>query len=171
MPLDYQRLRNWREPPQRHAWSANDSILYALGLGLGADSGDPAQLRFVYEQRLQALPTMATVLAPRFGWLYRTQAGIDAALCVHGEQSLRLHRPLPAEGEFIASCILLRHRIAWDAGALRSLRARFVSPLFPGETLLLECWDEADGLRFRCRSKERGVVVLDLGLANDAAAA
>lgn len=287
MPLDYQRLKGWREPPLRHAWGANDSMLYALGLGLGADPNDTAQLRFVYEEGLQALPTLATVLAPRFGWLYRTGAGIDPVQCVHGQQSLRMHRPLLAAGEVvgdlevthivdkgpgkgaivyferrlrdaadgtllatlgasmfcrghggfagpsegpaappaiparapdavwewptfpqqallyrqsgdrnpihsdpataaaagfprpilhglctfgIASCILLKERLGWAPEALRSVRARFVSPLFPGETLVLESWDEPDGLRFRCRGKERGVVALDHGIANEAAA-
>lgn len=286
--LDAQRLRGWREPPLRHAWTAQDSILYALGLGLGADPCDESQLRFVHEPQLLALPTLATVLAPRFGWLYRTEAGIDPRLCVHAHQGLRLHRPLPAAGEGvggleithlvdkgagqgaivhfrrdlrdaadgallatldasmfcrghggfggeregppssppvpdrapdgrwewptfaqqalvyrqsgdrnplhsdpevaraagfprpilhglctwgIAACILLRERLGWRPEALRSLDARFVSPVFPGETLVLECWDEPDGVRFRCGVKERGTVALDRGVLNGPAGA
>lgn len=38
-------------------------MLYALGVGLGADPCDERQLRFVYETNLQALPTMAITLA------------------------------------------------------------------------------------------------------------
>ena len=43
--------------------------------------------------------------------------------------------------------------------------ARF-SPVFPGETLLLEVWDEPQGTRFRCRTRERAVVALDHGVLN-----
>lgn len=101
MPLDYRKLKGWREPPLRHAYRAADTQLYALGVGLGADPTDASQLAFVNETRLRALPTMATVLASPFGWLYRADAGITPAKCVHGEQGLRIHRPLATTGELI----------------------------------------------------------------------
>ena len=63
MPLDYDKLLNWRPPEVRQKLTRKDTILYALGLGLGADPMDERQLRFVYEKDLLALPTIATVLA------------------------------------------------------------------------------------------------------------
>lgn len=115
MALDVARLLHWREPPLRHAYSAADTMRYALGVGLGAaaegaaeaadGSGlcDPQLLRHVHEAQLQALPTLATVLAARFGWLYRTDTGVTAAQCVHAGQALRLHAPLPAAGEVVGT--------------------------------------------------------------------
>ncbi len=37
-------------------------MLYALGLGCGSDPLDENELRYVCEEKLQALPSMAVVL-------------------------------------------------------------------------------------------------------------
>ena len=98
MALDYDRLLNWTFADVEHAYGATDTILYALGVGLGADPLDARQLRFVYEEDLLALPTMAVVLgAPGF-WLKEQDTGVDWVRVLHGEQGLVLHRPLPPEG-------------------------------------------------------------------------
>jgi acyl dehydratase len=100
--IDYEKTRAWRSAEVRHAYTAKDSILYALGLGLGADPLDPHQLRFTYEKDLQALPTMAAVLASPGFWLReRSDLGIDFLKLVHGEQSVILHAPLPPAGMLI----------------------------------------------------------------------
>ena len=101
MSLDYRKLKGWKEPPLCHSYSARDSMFYALSVGLGADPRDEKQLRFVYEKGLQALPTMATVLASPFGWLYRADAGVTKVKAVHGEQGFRMHRPLPPAGDIV----------------------------------------------------------------------
>lgn len=101
MALDYDRLRNWTFADVEHAYGTTDTILYALGVGLGADPLDARQLRFVYEEDLLALPTMAVVLgAPGF-WLKEQDTGVDWVRVLHGEQGLVLHRPLPPEGTAI----------------------------------------------------------------------
>lgn len=101
MALDYDRLLNWEFADVEHAYGATDTILYALGVGLGADPLDGRQLRFVYEEGLLALPTMAVVLgAPGF-WLKEQDTGVDWVRVLHGEQGLVLHRPLPPEGTAI----------------------------------------------------------------------
>jgi acyl dehydratase len=52
------------------------------------------------------------------------------------------------------------------AARLRAIRARLTSPLYPGETLILECWHKsADEIVFRARVKERDVVVMNNGQA------
>ena len=51
------------------AYRTEDSILYALGLGFGADPTDMNQLRFVYERNIQTLPTMNLVLGYPGFWL------------------------------------------------------------------------------------------------------
>ena len=101
MAIDYERLLNWTFEDVEHAYTGTDTILYALGVGLGADPLDARQLRFVYERDLLALPTMAVVLgAPGF-WLKEQNTGVDWVRVLHGEQGLALHRPLPPEGTVI----------------------------------------------------------------------
>jgi acyl dehydratase len=72
--------------------SRRDTMLYALGIGA-------TELAFVYEQNLQALPTMAAVLgSPGFVWR-SPEFALDWTRVLHGETSLHLHAPLPVEGE------------------------------------------------------------------------
>lgn len=90
-------------PEVRHAYGWRDTVLYALGLGLGADPIDPKQLRFVYEEGLEAMPTMANVLAHPGFWARDLDTGIDWKRIVHGEQAMRLHEPLPVQASVIGT--------------------------------------------------------------------
>ena len=103
MAIDYQKLKNWPFRPIEHAYTAKDSMLYALGLGFGADPTDRRQLDFVYEEGLKALPTMAVVLASPGFWLKDPATGVDWKKVLHGEQGLRLHEPLPAAGTVVGT--------------------------------------------------------------------
>jgi len=96
--IDYQKLKNWKFPQIEQRFGEKETILYALGIGLGLDPADERQLRFVYERNLRALPTMAVVLAYPGLWTRDPAAGIDWVKVLHGEQSIVLHRPLPASG-------------------------------------------------------------------------
>jgi acyl dehydratase len=96
MAIDYDRVIALELPDIEHSYAAKDTILYALGLGLGQDPMSEAELGFVYEKDLRALPTMACVLAPSGRAMREANIGIDWNKVVHGEQSFRLHRPLPA---------------------------------------------------------------------------
>jgi acyl dehydratase len=78
------------------SWTERDTMLYALGLGAGEDPLDPAELRFVTEFDLQALPTMATILATPAS--PAGLSGMNRNLAVHADQSIRLLRPLPVSG-------------------------------------------------------------------------
>ena len=59
MTIDYQKLLNWDIPQVEQQLTRRDTIIYALGVGLGADPMDANELQFVYEENLKALPTMA----------------------------------------------------------------------------------------------------------------
>jgi acyl dehydratase len=96
MAIDYEKLKARRFDPIEQSYSIRDSILYALGVGLGQDPLDAQQLRFVYEHNLAALPTMAVVLAYPGFWLKEPDTGVDWKRVLHGEQWLTLHAPLPA---------------------------------------------------------------------------
>jgi acyl dehydratase len=98
MAIDYDRLMARSFPERRHSYTKRDSILYALGIGLGIDPADAGQLQFVYEDGLKAFPTMAVVLGYPGFWMREPDSGIDWVRVVHGEQRLALHGPIPAEG-------------------------------------------------------------------------
>jgi len=107
--INYEKTKAWRSGPVRHVYTAKDSILYALGIGFGADPLNPNELRYVYEKEILAVPTMAAVLAsPGFWMRERAELGIDFVRLVHGEQSVVLHRPLPAAATLIGESRVVR---------------------------------------------------------------
>jgi acyl dehydratase len=99
MAINYDKLINWDIPEARQRLTRRDTILYALGVGLGADPCDEQQLRYVYEEKLQALPTMAIILGYPGPWHAQGDTGITRSHVVHGEQGFRILKPLPVEGE------------------------------------------------------------------------
>lgn len=101
MALDPDKLYGLDFPEIRQSYGWRDSVLYALGLGFGLDPTDERQLSFVDETRLRAVPTMANVLASPGFWMRDLDTGIDWVKVVHGEQAMRLHRPLAGEGEVV----------------------------------------------------------------------
>jgi len=99
VPIQYEKLVNWDIPEVRQRLTKRDTILYALGVGLGADPCDEQQLRYVYEEKLEALPTMAIILGYPGPWHAHGDTGITRSHVVHGEQGFRILKPLPVEGE------------------------------------------------------------------------
>lgn len=99
MALDYDVLMGLPPRENQQSYTRRDTILYALGVGAALDDPtDPAELKFVYEEGLQALPTMAVVLGSPGFWMKEPQYGIDWKRVLHGEQFLELHDVLPVEG-------------------------------------------------------------------------
>jgi acyl dehydratase len=87
--------------PERRKWTSKDSLIYALGVGAGA--ADPLdELAFTTENSQdvtqRALPTQAVVLGMGGGAL-ASIGTFNPVMLVHGEQSVRLDRELPVEGE------------------------------------------------------------------------
>lgn len=100
--LDYEICKNWTFPDLVHRYTERDTMLYALGLGFGQEPMDRGALRFVYEEALQAVPTMAAVMGSPGIWWRDPKTGADAVKLVHGEQDVRVLRPLPVKGAVIA---------------------------------------------------------------------
>src|SRR5258708_4485896 len=77
--------------PFSYGWK--DTVLYALGVGCKAD-----ELDYLYEGRgPKVLPTFAVV--PSFASMIGVAGdlGCDPMMIVHGEQQIRLHRPIPPD--------------------------------------------------------------------------
>lgn len=86
------------EPVER-SWTEKDVLLYALGVGAGAEDPTGAELAFTTENShgidLAVLPTFAVLLSGGG----RIDIGtFDPAMLVHGEQAITLDGPLPAAG-------------------------------------------------------------------------
>lgn len=116
--LDPHQLLNRPFAPIEHAYAVRDAQLYALGVGLGADPLDAAQLRYVYEgadgASLRVMPTMANVLAYPGFWARESDTGITWQRLVHAEQQITLHAPLPPTARVVG-----HNRVSglWDKGA------------------------------------------------------
>ncbi|HUS64434.1 MAG TPA: MaoC/PaaZ C-terminal domain-containing protein [Kofleriaceae bacterium] len=83
--------------PTRHAYAWRDAVIYALGVGARVDG----ELDYLDDGRgPRVLPTFAVV--PSFGSLLDVCArlGANPLAILHGEQTVRLHRPIPASGTF-----------------------------------------------------------------------
>jgi len=84
------------EVEQHYSW--RDCALYSLGIGVGLDPMDEADLSFLDETAPKAHPAMANVLGYPGFWMRDPAFGLDWVRTVHGEHAFRLHRPLPPEG-------------------------------------------------------------------------
>ena len=96
--------------PVPFSWDAKDVMLYAVGVGAKPEG----ELEFVYEGKgPKVLPTYAVIPGMfSMGGLV-SNVDIDLAMLLHGEQSITLHREIPAEGK-----VRVTGRISevWDKG-------------------------------------------------------
>jgi acyl dehydratase len=285
MTIDRDRLLSFAPVEIPYVYSARDTMIHGLGIGIGMDPMDARQLPFVYDDAgLKAFPTMSAVL----GWIdllrdprFRDPRwGVDASKMVVAEVVIAQHRPLPVEGRGIsrtyfaeavdkgvgkpallrarrevldqagtllatmdtwmfvrdgggfggapeggpervtfperppdASCSLrtppnlallyrlslsdhnalhadpdfaarvgferpilhgianfsvavhavLRTLLDYDPARYRSGKAKFVKPVFPGDTIVTEMWQEPGAVLFRSRAEERELLVMDEG--------
>src|SRR3990167_1960366 len=92
--------------PRKWAWDSRDALLYSLGVGCGVADPVGAELQFTTENTMgvdqKVLPTFGVLSSfnARGGKSAMSEIGTyDPRLLVHGEQGIRLHRPIPVEGE------------------------------------------------------------------------
>jgi acyl dehydratase len=284
MTLDHRKLLATPAAEIPYSYTARDTILHGLGVGLGMDAMDKAQIAFVYGDRPKVFPTQSAAIGwidltrdPRF---YDAAWGLDANRIVVGESIVAQLKPLPPEGSGLArmyfaevvdkgpgkaalirtrkdlhddaggllatldtwlfvrgaggfggsgaggpervliperaadlTCALptpqtlaliyrlslgdnnalhadpdhakrvgferpilhgiaslsigvhavLRTVLDYEAARLKSASARFVAPVFPGDTLATEIWVGGSVALFRSRAVERGIAVMDGG--------
>jgi acyl dehydratase len=100
--LNYSAVKNWDFGDVVHTYTQRDTMLYALGIGIGSDPLDEGQLRYVYEKDLLTVPTMASVLGTPGFWWRDARTGADWLKIVHGEQSVKVTKPLPPAATVVA---------------------------------------------------------------------
>ncbi len=70
----------------------------------------------------------------------------------------------------IAGHAIRKTLCGYDPARLRAIKGRFSAPVFPGETIRTEIWDDGGVVSFRVRVVERDVVALNNGRAEIRAA-
>ncbi|MDP3659437.1 MaoC family dehydratase [Phenylobacterium sp.] len=110
MPIYYPDILQQKSAPKTFSYVEKDVMLYAVGVGMGADPLNEQELDFVYEKRLKVLPSAVTVLATANGGFWppanssaspgSRETTLDYTAVLHGEQKVELHRPLPPSGAF-----------------------------------------------------------------------
>lgn len=96
--MNVDAIKALRLDPIIDTYGIRETILYALGLGYGADPLDEAELPFVYEAELRLVPSFVNILCHPGFWAQSPEFGIDWVKILHAEQNFRIHRPLPATG-------------------------------------------------------------------------
>lgn len=112
MPIVYDDLMRLDLPEREFSYTERDTMLYALSVGMGHDPMDLDELPFVFEKKLKALPSQATVIAWDDSWAMKT--GINFVMVVHGEQRITLHKPLAPQGRVTSK---VRIKDVFDKGA------------------------------------------------------
>ena len=105
MPINIEAVGS-KGSPRTWAWDSKDALLYALGVGCGVCDPVGAELEFTTENTMgvdqKVLPTFCVLAGfnAEGGKSAMANAGTyDPRMLVHGEQGIRLHRPIPVSGE------------------------------------------------------------------------
>lgn len=117
--LDIRQAVGYRFAPQTQVYTSRDAIIYALGVGAGADPLDRDDLRFVYELHpdgFRVLPTYPVTFP--LAVLYQLGAvpgmNFNLMMLVHGEQFTELRAPLPESATVTTSGVLAQ---VYDKGS------------------------------------------------------
>lgn len=119
MAIDPAQLKAYAFPEIVHEYVERDAIIYALGLGLGAEPTADGALDYLLETRLKVLPSMAMTLASPGMWVRDPALGIDWVKLVHSAQAAEFKAALPPRGKVIGSArIASLHDRGPDRGAV-----------------------------------------------------
>ncbi len=112
MPTAYDAAMARRVDFEPRSYDAARLQLYGVGIGLGMDPRDEAQLAFLLEDRLTAIPSFASVA----GWNVEFTLGLGMAWpkLIHASERVRILSPLPPEASILVST---RCASAWDKPA------------------------------------------------------
>lgn len=141
----------------------HESMIFIRGLGgWGGDRGPSGKINLPPERPPDKIHREA--IAENQALIYRLSGDMN---------SLHIDLDVAAAGNFrrpilhglctygFAARALIRTYCDNDSDRFKSIRARFSSPVYPGETLVTEMWQETDRrIIFQCKVAERDLVVL-----------
>jgi acyl dehydratase len=121
MPIKYPEIMSLKREGDPYSWTDREVMLYAYGIGMGADPMDERELLFVneasfHQRALKVVPTFASVAAWGAG---PGDLGINRLLVVDGERDITFHKQLPVSAKITAdSRVLAVYDKGKDKGAV-----------------------------------------------------
>ena len=109
MPIKYDELMALKNLGQKYAYTDREVMLYAYGIGMGADPMDEKELAFVNEatatpRALKVVPTFASVAAWGAG---PGEMNLNRVMVVDGERDITFHKPLATSANITANSSVL----------------------------------------------------------------
>src|SRR3954453_14702707 len=109
MPINYDELMAMKNLGQRYAYTDREVMLYAYGIGMGADPLDEKELSFVNEayaepRPLKVVPTFASGAAWGAG---PGDMKLNRVMVVDGERDITFHKPLSIAANITADSSVL----------------------------------------------------------------
>lgn len=109
MALSYDQLMALKSTGQKYSYTDREVMLYAYGVGLGADPMGEKELAFVNEacfteRPLKVVPTFASVAAWGSG---PGEMNLNRLMVVDGERDITFHTPMPVAANITADSSVL----------------------------------------------------------------
>ncbi|NLS75271.1 3-alpha,7-alpha,12-alpha-trihydroxy-5-beta-cholest-24-enoyl-CoA hydratase [Bradyrhizobium brasilense] len=125
--IDYEKVMAMRKDGLRYSYTDRDVMLYACGIGMGADPMEENELAFVNEatatvRPLKVVPTFASVAAWGAEPGTSREMGLTGVV-LDGERDITFHKPLPTAANITADVSILGvYDKGKDTGAVIRLR-------------------------------------------------